>query len=202
MLALLSAGVLVGLGVAVGYRAGSFKGAAGVKPPEAAAVATPVDAAGGGDVRPRLETREGRLAALALAEENEVLKRQVGDLQEQVDALTKTLAGERAEADRQRVAAAREGVDAVPLSPVGGPGAGVRLVDVNQALGMVVLGAGARQGIRPEMEFHLFRGQEAVARVRAVDVRENIAGAAVEEVFSGTYPRAGDRAVPGPVFRR
>ena len=66
---------------------------------------------------------------------------------------------------------------------------------MNQALGVVVLDAGLGLGIRPGMLFGVLRDDRVVGRLRAVDVRERIAGAVLEET-EGEWPEAGDRAVP------
>jgi hypothetical protein len=71
----------------------------------------------------------------------------------------------------------------------------VRLVDVNAELGLVILDQGARQGVRYGLPLTVLRDRRRVARIRVVDVRERIAGAAVEETARGDYPQTGDRAV-------
>ena len=58
----------------------------------------------------------------------------------------------------------------------------------------MILDQGARQGVRYGLALTVLRDRRRVARVRVVDVRENIAGAAVEETARGEYPQTGDRA--------
>lgn len=65
----------------------------------------------------------------------------------------------------------------------------------SEALKMVVLGAGARQGMRPGLVYDVVRRGIWVARVRVLDVRDRVAGAVVEQGTSSGFPRAGDRAV-------
>ena len=64
---------------------------------------------------------------------------------------------------------------------------------LNEALGVVVVDAGRRAGLRPGMRLAVIRGTRGVAAVRVVDVRERIAGAVLER--SETAPRPGDRLV-------
>ena len=70
-----------------------------------------------------------------------------------------------------------------------------RIVDSNAELGLVVLDQGARQGVRYGLPLTVMRDRRRVARIRVVDVRERVAGAAVEETARGDYPQKGDRAV-------
>mgnify|MGYP006920738890 FL=1 len=68
-------------------------------------------------------------------------------------------------------------------------------MDANPELGLVVLDQGARQGVRYGLTLTVLRDRRRVARLRVVDVRERVAGAAVEETARGDYPQTGDRAV-------
>ena len=70
-----------------------------------------------------------------------------------------------------------------------------RIADVNADLGLVILDQGARQGVRYGLPLTVMRDRRRVARIRVVDVRERVAGAAVEEAARGDYPQTGDRAV-------
>lgn len=71
----------------------------------------------------------------------------------------------------------------------------LRVADVNPELGMVILNAGRRAGLRPGMRFALMRGAQVTARVRLVDVRGNVGGAVIESKESLRKVAAGDRAV-------
>ena len=71
----------------------------------------------------------------------------------------------------------------------------VGLVDVNEDLNLVVLDAGGADGIMAGMQFSIVRQKKVIGRVRVVDVREEIAGAVVENAGPGKYPRKGDVAV-------
>lgn len=143
----------------------------------------------------RVETaaREALLAAPVLAEENARLREQVAALEALVGELTVSLAEARFERDRLGVAAERLPAQA------GGAGdlaaTALAVVDANRALGLVVLDGGTAAGVRPGMVFGVVRADEAIARVRAVDVRERIAGAKVEALTTDAYPERGDRAV-------
>jgi hypothetical protein len=82
----------------------------------------------------------------------------------------------------------------VPETPADAP-VEARIVDANPDLGLVVLDQGARQGVRYGLPLTVMRDRRRVARIRVVDVRERVAGAAVEETARGDYPQTGDRAV-------
>ncbi len=59
----------------------------------------------------------------------------------------------------------------------------------------MVLDAGETAGSGAGMQFGVTRQKKAIGRVRVVDVRDEIAGAVVEEVQNGLYPRKGDAVV-------
>jgi len=71
----------------------------------------------------------------------------------------------------------------------------VWLIDVNPELGLVVLNAGRREGVKAGMEFALTREGRKVGEVRVIDVRETIAGAVVTDHGREGFPRVEDRAV-------
>ena len=71
----------------------------------------------------------------------------------------------------------------------------VRVVDVNEGLDYVVLDAGQIHGVRPGMRFVLMDGDAALGRLRAIDVREELTGAAIETLTTDHFPAPGDRAV-------
>ncbi len=135
--------------------------------------------------RPAAAGAEGRQKVLALAGE--------------VRRLLVSLAGARAEADAWRARAERaEPAAARADTAAGRPTAyAATVLDYNGGLRLVVLNAGRTAGVRPGLGYQLYRDGEWVARVRATDVRERIAGARVEEVRPGGVPRPGDRAVLG-----
>jgi len=143
-----------------------------------------------------VDSRESRLATMALADQNALLRQEVGELAGQLRQLTASLASVRAEADvfRAQLERAELAVEA--------PAAGVLLreqfevLDVNEHLRMVILDAGSSQGIKPGMLFQVMRGQRPVVQVRVVDVRGRVCGAAMDEARSDEWPRKGDRAIP------
>ncbi len=73
----------------------------------------------------------------------------------------------------------------------------VRVVDVNPELGLVVLDAGVRQGLRLNVEYRVVRNEAIIAQLRVVDIRETIAGALVEKMSHQGLPRIGDAAILG-----
>lgn len=87
----------------------------------------------------------------------------------------------------------------IAAARAGSPGASVPseapVRAAREALKMVVLGAGAQDGMRPGLVYDVMRREIWVARVRVLDVRDRVAGAVVEQGKSSGFPRAGDRAV-------
>lgn len=68
------------------------------------------------------------------------------------------------------------------------------VVDVKEDLSLVVANIGARQGVKVGMPFQVLRGGEKIADVRAVDVRERIFGAVIQNLKSEKRPvQTGDR---------
>ena len=116
----------------------------------------------------------------------------------QVRYLSAALAAARSEND-----ALRARLDGKVLSSAPGDGlashvmeGGVRVLDANRELGMLVIDAGARQGVRAGMVLMVMREKIPLARVRVVDIRRRVAGVVIEELLSGApYPGPGDRLV-------
>ncbi|MCA1962344.1 MAG: rod shape-determining protein MreC [Prosthecobacter sp.] len=70
-----------------------------------------------------------------------------------------------------------------------------RVVSLKNELGIAVIGAGARDGIKPGMPFEIFREDKPIAKVLITEVRSSVSGAVVQELASATNPvRVGDRA--------
>ena len=124
---------------------------------------------------------------------------EVERLQRQVKYLSEALAAARAETD-----ALKARLDSRAAGIGGGAGAGLpdavvrkkeyRVLDVNRELGMVILGAGRRDGLKPGLALAVSGRNRTVALVRIVDVRTAVAGAVIEETDGG-YPEVRDRAV-------
>ena len=203
---LLVAGCMLAAGLLMGYRAGSLtKGNEEVvepPPPEIRheeVVEVPEEVPPPEDEGPDFESEEGRLAAMALAEDNELLRGRIENLANEVEQLTVDLAEERLEMDLARAAWERARSTAqttVKPSAELDLSAGLHVLEVNERLQLAVLSAGALQGIKPDMAFDVIRGDRRVARVRTVDVRESIAGAVVEELQGDGFLERGDRAIP------
>lgn len=158
----------------------------------------------------RVACRRG-LAALAAVCVAQVARPAAGEpdeagrvavLQGQVKALSEALATARAENDalkarldrREFEAAGGTVGDVVPGGRRTGEGE-YRILDVNRELGVAVLSAGRRQGVRPGMTFAVMQGDRSVATVRVIDARADIAGAAIESASVWRQPRAQDRAI-------
>ena len=140
-----------------------------------------------------LVTSESRLVTARMAQEIDGLRSDLEDRAARIRKLSEALAEAQAALDlnESRRAQAVGGTEDWPLdAPVE-----ARIVDANPELGLVVLDQGARQGMRYGLPLTVVRDRRRVARIRVVDVRERIAGAAVEETARGETPQTGDRAV-------
>jgi len=119
---------------------------------------------------------------------------EVARLRRQVSYLAEALAKSKAEADALK--ARLDGRVAGDRRSVAVPGGGrvFEISDVNRDLGMVILGGGRTDGVKPGMRFAVMQGDRAVATVRVVEVRAAIAGAVIEP-RNRADPRVRDRAV-------
>lgn len=159
--------------------------------PAAAAVGGAAD--GPNDELLDLVTSESRLVTARLAKEIAGLRSDLEDRTRRNRKLSEALAEAQAALDvneARRAQAAGAAAETPPDAPVE-----ARIADVNADLGLVILDQGARQGVRYGLPLTVLRDRRRVARIRVVDVRERIAGAAVEETARGDYPQTGDRAV-------
>jgi hypothetical protein len=128
-------------------------------------------------------------------------EREVEFLKRQVQYLADELAGARAESDALKARLDRKRFDEAggagtetAFDQVEGWGKDYKILEINEELGIAVLKAGRRQGIRPGLQFAVMRGDRAIARLRVIDVRETIAGAVLEKIHGGSIG-AHDRAV-------
>ena len=140
-----------------------------------------------------LVTSESRLVTARLAKEIAGLRSDLEDRTGRIRKLSEALAEAQALLDAneaRRAQAAGPAAETPADAPVE-----ARIADVNADLGLVILDQGARQGVRYGLPLTVLRDRRRVARIRVVDVRERIAGAAVEETARGDYPQTGDRAV-------
>ncbi|MBU0678054.1 MAG: hypothetical protein KJ626_08035 [Verrucomicrobia bacterium] len=139
---------------------------------------------------------EARLAIVQIDEENARLRKEVLDLRKQVRKLSDFLASALAEIDGLKLRSKGEAfsldrADATAMKTE----TGIRLVDVNESLRLVVLDKGGEAGIRHGMVFGVVRGESVIGRIKVADVRDNIAGAEIEHVEEGAFPVPGDRVV-------
>lgn len=137
-----------------------------------------------------LETQEARAVLWHLQEENELLRKEGEDLRKRVRQLSEALASAVAELDAKDVP--EEETDGAGSAE---PAAETRVLDANPGLGMVVLAAGRRQGMRAGLELSVLRDRQWTGRVRIVDVRESVSGAVVVDTPAGDAPKTGDRVV-------
>jgi hypothetical protein len=140
-----------------------------------------------------LVTSEARLVTARMAQEIAELQSDLEEGAVRIRKLTEALAEAQAALDvneSRRAQWADAVAEQAPDAPIE-----ARLAGVNPELGLVVLDQGARQGVRYGLPLTVMRDRRRVARIRIVDVRERVAGAAVEETARGDYPQTGDRAV-------
>ena len=153
-------------------------------------------AAGGPADGDGLRRAEAEAAAAALGAENRRLRAEAARLSNEVAALTRALAEGTAALDGERARADRAALPPAPvISAREAVATEAAVADVNRAQGLVALDAGAEAGLRPGLRLAVLRRDRVVGRVRVVEVRERLAGAAVEETAAGQYPEPGDRAV-------
>jgi len=159
--------------------------------PAAAAVGGAAD--GSHDELLELVTSESRLVTTRMAKEIAGLRRDLEERAERIRRLSEALAEAQAALDRdevRRAQAAGGTAERLADAPIE-----ARIVDANPELGLVVIDQGARQGVRYGLPLTVLRDRRKVALIRVVDVRERVAGAAVEETARGDHPQTGDRAV-------
>ena len=70
---------------------------------------------------------------------------------------------------------------------------------MKQELGILVLGAGSKDGVRPGMPFEIFRQDKPIARALVTDVRQSVSGAVVQALVNDSDPvQVGDRGQVDP----
>ena len=146
--------------------------------------------------------REARIAAAALAKQNELLRADIVRLREEVVKLTLELARSRSEIDEGRARKGSGGqsadrrVDDGPRVVASADSEAWLIADVNLDLKLVVFGAGNDRDVKKGMPLACMRGEKVIARLRVVEVRERMTGAVIEEVVGSVNPEKGDRVVP------
>jgi hypothetical protein len=140
-----------------------------------------------------LVTSESRLVTARLAQEIAGLRSDLEEARRRIRKLSEALAEAQSALDVNEARRAQAAGSAAAM-PADAP-IEARIAGANAELGLVVLDQGARQGVRYGLPLTVLRERRRVARIRVVDVRESVAGAAVEEMARGDYPQTGDRAV-------
>ncbi len=138
--------------------------------------------------------QEADLVAPVLAEELVVLHEQIAQLQAQIEELTVQLAEKQLQADRREVLRAKMATPDGSFSGEAGTGY-LAVAEVSRDLALVVLEGGRVDGLKTGLMLAVLRGDEVVAQVRVVDVREKISGARIVKVLGDGYPQPGNRAV-------
>lgn len=136
--------------------------------------------------------REAQIAAAELARQNELLKAEIVRLRDEVGRLTLSLAKAKAEIDELGIGGRRAAAEATVHEA---KSAGWLVADLNPDLKLAVIDAGRGSGLKQGMTVYVVRDGKNVARLRIVDVRERISGAAIEEIFDAGRPAKGDRVV-------
>lgn len=87
--------------------------------------------------------------------------------------------------------------DKVQGNTVAGNLVEVRVLDVKDDLALVIINAGQRQGVAEGMQFVVQQGGRRIGTVRAVDVRDGIAGCIIQDFESANTPiEVGQQVVP------
>ncbi len=82
---------------------------------------------------------------------------------------------------------------AVEAAPVPATLTDGMVISVKEEFALVVANLGSTQGVRMGMPFQVWRGDNRIALVRVVDVREKIAGAVIQDLSDKQKIRVGDR---------
>lgn len=72
---------------------------------------------------------------------------------------------------------------------------GLRILNYNPGLKMVILSSGAWHQMKPGMRLAVRRGEKSVAKLVVVDVRERLSGALVENLNEGQVLQVGDEVI-------
>jgi polyhydroxyalkanoate synthesis regulator phasin len=127
------------------------------------------------------------------------LTAEIDRLKKQVHVIRKTNEGLTERLNRLTSVA---GVSVVPAALKRAPGdlasrvmRDVRVVKVDKALEYVALDVGSLHGVMPGMYFSVMDGDRPIAQLRALDVREDVTGASVDELLNGRFPGVNDRAI-------
>jgi hypothetical protein len=128
--------------------------------------------------------------------EREKYRDQMLGLSEAIIHLLKTSTGGDALA-RMEVEAQLRGADDLATKPQGVSQETATLMDgqvvsVKEEWSLVVGNIGEKQGVRMGMPMRVMRGDDLIATLRVVDVRQRICGAVIQEMGSGKI-RVGDR---------
>jgi FtsZ-binding cell division protein ZapB len=71
----------------------------------------------------------------------------------------------------------------------------IRIVSLKNELGIAVIAAGAKEGVKPGMPFDIYREDKPIAKALVTEVRNSVSGAVIQELASLSDPvRVGDRA--------
>lgn len=146
------------------------------------------------------EMEEATLVAEALVVENQALREHVEEQVALVASLERQLAEALVQLDGVRmatpvvVAAASGGVPGETVVMVDDLSR-VRVLDVNRDQHVAVVSGGQRVGMKVGMRFYVLREEKMIARLRLIDVREQVAGGLIERVEKNVFPEEGDRLV-------
>ena len=117
------------------------------------------------------------------------------DLEKRITTVRASLVLAQTEMDRLRAEKDNGGLGK-PVVLIGDSGPSLyegQVVDVNLDLQLVILNLGRNQGLQHGMIFTRTRDGIPRGLVRVLDVRNDIAGAVIEENLEGDLPRRGDR---------
>ncbi len=149
--------------------------------------------------------QERLLAALSDLRVSETSRQRLADTLMQLAEVSidfaKTVPAPDAAAE-QRLSAALERAEQVLVTASAAPAPAaepaslqeVRVVSLKPELGVAVLSAGSRDGVKPGMPFEIYREDKPIAKILVTEVRSSVSGAIVQELANQADPvKVGDR---------
>jgi hypothetical protein len=118
-----------------------------------------------------------------LTSEVELLQRKLAEARLQLDLLGGKSNEQLGEVEKK-----------ISVAEIGDP-AQLKVLEVNRDMMVAVTSGGIRSGMKIGMVFSVVRDNAALAVIRLTDVRENIAGGLIEDVYEDRFPIAGDRLI-------
>jgi len=142
-----------------------------------------------------LEIKESKALISDLSRQNEKLLKEKLAIEKKLASLTASLARTKVELDSFR-AKNEKGIFAEVSGniPRGNQPVEAEVLDVNPDLNIVILNKGSQQGMQLGMQFSVVRGEDVIAKIKVIEVRDTFAGTRIIEKLRG-WPTSGDRVI-------